>query len=69
LTPIKDAVVGGGGSPIGAFNPHGSIVVVMKSSSTSATFFLERASFCKTTLQKFLQVFWKKKLVSFDLEI
>ncbi len=65
ITPIKDVVVGGGGSPIGAFNPHGSIVIVMKTSSTFATSFLKWASFRRTTFQPgFLKFFRKKTCVT-----
>ncbi len=45
MAPIKDGVLGGGGIPTKAFSPCGSIVVVMKTSSTSTT------SFCKITFE------------------
>jgi len=41
MAPIKDGVLGGGGNPIGAFSPCGSIVVVMETSSTSTTSLLK----------------------------
>jgi hypothetical protein len=48
-----------GGNPIGIFNPHGSIVVVMKTFFPFPNSFLEWVSFYKTTFQpgffKFLE--------------
>jgi hypothetical protein len=41
MAPIKDCVLGNGGSPIGTVSPLSSIVVVIKTSSTFATSLLE----------------------------
>jgi hypothetical protein len=49
MAPIKDGVLGGRGSPIGALSPLGSTIVVMKTSSKFATSLLKQASFRKTT--------------------
>jgi len=65
MSPIKDCILGDGGSPIGTISPPSSIVVVMKTSSTFATSVLEWASFCKTILvfkvikKEYLSLIWK----------
>jgi hypothetical protein len=41
MAPIKDAIVGDGGSVIGALKPYVSIVVVINTSSISTTYILE----------------------------
>jgi hypothetical protein len=68
MTPIKDSVLGGGGNPIGAISPLGSIVVVMKTFSKSTTSFLEWASFRKTTFHLGFFKSSEKIVASFDLE-
>ncbi len=59
-----------GGNPIGTFNPHGSINIVMKIFFAFATSFLEWVSFNKTTLQLGFFKFSEKKILTLsNLEI
>jgi hypothetical protein len=51
MAPINDIVLGGACSVIGAFNPPISMVVVMNTSSMSATSLLDQAFFHNTTFQ------------------
>ncbi len=51
MTPINEIVVGGVGSPSGAFSPSISMVVVMNTFSMSTSSLLDRISFCNTTFQ------------------